>query len=149
LAPRPPARPIVAAIAPQIETMEQSKASRRRPTDLSAYEIALRAWSHAWEGNDKADRTLIDQSIREAKETLASDTSSVPALFAPAGTPPAIIDWLNKAAQQAFNAPDVRQRLEPGGGVLALGTPAALGAWVAADTERWARVIREAAIKLD
>ena len=75
-------RAIVAAIAPQIETMEQSKASRRRPTDLSAYEFALRAWFHAWEGNDKADRTLINQSIWEAKEALAIDTSSVLALQA-------------------------------------------------------------------
>jgi TolB-like protein len=75
-------RAIVAAIAPQIETMEQSKVGRRRPADLSAYEFALRAWSHAWEGNDKADRTLVDQSIREAKQALASDTSSVLALHA-------------------------------------------------------------------
>jgi TolB-like protein len=75
-------RAIVAAIAPQIETMEQSKAGRRRPADLSAYEFALRAWSHAWEGNDKADRTLVDQSIREAKQALAIDTSSVLALQA-------------------------------------------------------------------
>ena len=71
------------------------------------------------------------------------------ALFAPAGTPPTIIDQLNKAARDAFNAPDVRERLEPRGVVLVLGTPADLGAWVAADTERWAKVIREAGIKLE
>ena len=73
---------IVAAIAPQIESTEQSKATRRRPDNLSAYEIALRAWAHALEGQDKADRTLIDQSIREAKEALAIDPSSVLALHA-------------------------------------------------------------------
>jgi tripartite-type tricarboxylate transporter receptor subunit TctC len=71
------------------------------------------------------------------------------ALFAPAGTPTAIIDLLNKAGREAFNAPDVRQRLEPRGVVLVLGTPRELGAWVAADTERWAKVIREAGIKLE
>ena len=71
------------------------------------------------------------------------------ALFAPAGTPPAIIDLLNKAGREAFNAPDVRQRLEPRGVVLVLGTPAELGAHVAADTERWAKVIRDAGIKLE
>ena len=71
------------------------------------------------------------------------------ALFAPAGTPPAIVDLLNKAGRDAFNAPDVRQRLEPRGVVLVLGTPAELGAWVAADTGRWAKVIREAGIKLE
>ncbi|GEP54549.1 Bug family tripartite tricarboxylate transporter substrate binding protein [Reyranella soli] len=71
------------------------------------------------------------------------------ALFAPAGTPPAVIDILNKAGRDAFNAPDVRDKLEPRGVVLVLGTPAELGAWVAADTERWAKVIREAGIKLE
>jgi tripartite-type tricarboxylate transporter receptor subunit TctC len=71
------------------------------------------------------------------------------ALFAPAGTPTAVIDLLNKAGREAFNAPDVRQRLEPRGVVLVLGTPGELGAWVAADTERWAKVIREAGIKLE
>src|SRR4029453_15089894 len=69
--------------------------------------------------------------------------------FAPAGPPTAVIDLLNKAGREAFNAPDVRQRLEPRGVVLVLGTPGELGAWVAADTERWAKVIREAGIKLE
>ena len=71
------------------------------------------------------------------------------ALFAPAGTPPAVIDLLNKAGREAFNAPAVREKLEPRGVVLVLGSPAELGAWVAADTERWAKVIREAGIKLE
>jgi tripartite-type tricarboxylate transporter receptor subunit TctC len=71
------------------------------------------------------------------------------ALFAPAGTPTAIIDLLNRVGREAFNAPDVRERLEPRGVVLVLGTPAELGAWVAADTERWAKVIRDAGIKLE
>src|SRR4029078_5402888 len=48
--------------------------------NLSAYEIALRGWAHALEGNDKADGTLIDRSIQEAKEALAIDPRSVLAL---------------------------------------------------------------------
>ena len=73
---------IVAAIAPQIESTELSRASRRRPDNLSAYEIALRAWAHALEGLDKGDRTLLDSSIREAEEALAIDPNSVLALHA-------------------------------------------------------------------
>jgi TolB-like protein len=38
---------IVAAIAPEIESTEQSKAARRRPDNLIAHEIALRATAHA------------------------------------------------------------------------------------------------------
>src|SRR5262249_51921816 len=75
-------RAIVAAIAPQIEGTERLKASRPRPSNLSAYEIAVQAWAHAVDGRDKADRTLLDQSIREAKEALAIDPNSVRTLHA-------------------------------------------------------------------
>jgi adenylate cyclase len=73
---------IVAAIAPQIESTEQSKAARRRPDDLTAYEIGLLAWTHAWQGGARAmaDRTLLDQAIREAREALTIDPRSVLAL---------------------------------------------------------------------
>jgi len=71
---------IVAAIAPQIEATEESKAARRRPDDLSAYEIGLLAWAHAWQGYAAADRTLLDQAVREARDALAIDPRSVLAL---------------------------------------------------------------------
>src|SRR5262245_61265047 len=70
------------------------------------------------------------------------------ALFAPANTPPAIIDLLNREGRETFTSPDVRQQLEPRGVVLVLGTPAQLGDYVAADTARWRKVINEAGIKL-
>ncbi len=68
---------IVAAIAPQIELTEHSKAARRRPDDLSAYEMALLARAHAWQGHDTGDRALLEQAIREATEALAIDPGSV------------------------------------------------------------------------
>jgi tripartite-type tricarboxylate transporter receptor subunit TctC len=71
------------------------------------------------------------------------------ALFAPANTPTALIDLLNKEARDTFTLPDVRQQLEPRGVTLVLGTPQELGAFVAADTERWAKLIRDAGIKLE
>ena len=71
---------IVAVIAPQIESTEQSKAARRRPDNLSAYEIGLLAWAHAWQGYAAADRALLDQAIREARDALAIDPRSVLAL---------------------------------------------------------------------
>lgn len=77
---------IVAAIGPEIEATEQSKAARRRPDSLSAYEIALRATAHGFEALGKNDRTLIEQSIREAREALAIDPICVRALLALAGS---------------------------------------------------------------
>ena len=75
-------RAIVAAIAPQIEASERLKATRPRPSNLSAYEIAVQAWAHAGDGRYNADRTLLDQSVREAKEALAIDPNCVRALHA-------------------------------------------------------------------
>jgi adenylate cyclase len=73
---------IVAVIAPQIDSAEQSKATRRRPDNLSAYEIAVRAWVHGSEGVSKVDQTLLDQSILEARKALSIDPNSVLALRA-------------------------------------------------------------------
>lgn len=78
-------RAIVVAIAPRLETMEQSKATRRRPGNLTAYELALRATARLWEGQDKADRSLLELSIQEAKEALTIDPNNVRALQILAG----------------------------------------------------------------
>ena len=64
---------IVAAIAPHIETSEAERSHRYRPGDMSAYEIAMRAWSAAQVAFNAADRTARDEAIRIAREALAID----------------------------------------------------------------------------
>lgn len=76
------AQAIVGTIAPRVEASERSRVVRRRRDSPSAYEIALRAHAHAWEGQDKVDKTLLDLAIREAREALAIDPDSVRALHA-------------------------------------------------------------------
>jgi len=71
------------------------------------------------------------------------------ALFAPARTPRAVIDWWNRETRRVFSDPEARDRFVSQGATLPLGTPEALGAFVAADTQRWGRVIRTAGIKLE
>lgn len=71
------------------------------------------------------------------------------ALFAPARTPRAVIDWWNRETRRVFSDPEARERFVSQGATLPLGTPEALGAFVAADTQRWGRVIRSAGIKLE
>jgi tripartite-type tricarboxylate transporter receptor subunit TctC len=71
------------------------------------------------------------------------------ALFAPAGTQRTVIDWWNRETRRVFSEPDARERFVSQGATLPLGTPEALGAFVAADTQRWGRVIRTAGIKLE
>jgi len=75
-------RAIVGAIAPEIESIEQSRAARRHPSNLTAYEIALRSRAHAMEGYDKASRVLIDRAVQEAREALTIDPNCILALLA-------------------------------------------------------------------
>ena len=73
---------IVGAIAPQIEGAELTKVTRRRPGNMSAYEMALRAWAHAMEAGSTTDRAVAEKAIREAEEVLAIDPNSTVALMA-------------------------------------------------------------------
>jgi tripartite-type tricarboxylate transporter receptor subunit TctC len=68
-------------------------------------------------------------------------------LLFPAGTPPHIVEWLNREAKRALSAPDVRARLEDQGMTLYLGTPAEFADHIATETKRWGEVIRKAGIK--
>ena len=70
-------------------------------------------------------------------------------LFAPVGTPPGAVAWMNSEARKAFAASDVRERFAGQGAVLPLGPPEAFGAHVAAETERWGALIRRAGIKTE
>ena len=71
------------------------------------------------------------------------------ALFAPARTPRAVIEWWNRETRNAFADADARDRFVSQGATLPLGTPEALAAHVTAESQRWGRVIRTAGIKLE
>jgi tripartite-type tricarboxylate transporter receptor subunit TctC len=70
-------------------------------------------------------------------------------LLVAAGTPRAIVDWLNSEARKAFEAPEVRERLAAQNLTLPLGTPEDFAAHIAAETKRWGDVIRTAGIKME
>jgi tripartite-type tricarboxylate transporter receptor subunit TctC len=70
-------------------------------------------------------------------------------LVAPAGTPRAVIDWLNAEGRKAFSAPDVRERFLAQGILLPLGTPEQYGDFIAAEHKRWGEIIRSADIRLE
>ncbi len=75
-------RSIVRAIAPQILDAETEKIHRRRPEDLNAYEIAVRASAKAWESWSKSDKGLREAAIADAMAALAIDPRSTTALCA-------------------------------------------------------------------
>ena len=70
-------------------------------------------------------------------------------LFAPAGTPPGAIAWVNREARKAFESPQTSERFAGQGAMLPLGPPEAFGAHVAAETERWGALIRRAGIRME
>jgi tripartite-type tricarboxylate transporter receptor subunit TctC len=70
-------------------------------------------------------------------------------LFAPAGTPPAAVAWMNAEARKAFAASEIRDRFAGQGALLPLGPPEDFGKHVAAETERWGALIRRAGIKVE
>lgn len=69
------------------------------------------------------------------------------ALYAPRGTPKAIIDQLNAEMAKIIAAPDTRARLLSLGYEPASGTPQQLADFGRAERERWGALIRAAGIK--
>ncbi|MBM3358013.1 MAG: tripartite tricarboxylate transporter substrate binding protein [Betaproteobacteria bacterium] len=67
-------------------------------------------------------------------------------LLAPAGTPRAFVERLNKEWVQVANGPDIRERLQKLGFDPRPGTPEQFTAFLKAETERWTRLIKEANI---
>ena len=69
-------------------------------------------------------------------------------LFAPAGTPPAIIARMNAAVTQALKDPAIVEKLAPTGTVLAPTTTAEFVVWLAKQRETMERTIKDANIVL-
>ena len=71
------------------------------------------------------------------------------AMFVPAKTPRAVVDKLNKALNTVVAEPAIREKLLAQGAEGVGGTPEALGATVAAELPKWAKLARDANIKAD
>jgi len=71
------------------------------------------------------------------------------AMFAPAGTPAAIVARANRDVNELLKEADVREVLAKQGLEPAGGTPDALGARVKRELANWTRVVRAARIKAD
>jgi tripartite-type tricarboxylate transporter receptor subunit TctC len=70
-------------------------------------------------------------------------------MSAPKGTPPAIIDRLNKEINAGLADPKIKARLAELGGMLTPGTPADFGKLVAGETDKWAKVIKTGGVALE
>ena len=70
-------------------------------------------------------------------------------MFAPAGTPPAIIAKLNAEIARALKEPDINERFLRAGMEPATSTPEELGEIVRTELETWGKVIREGNLKVE
>ena len=64
------------------------------------------------------------------------------ALLAPAKTPPAIVDRLNAALKTALESPEVKQKFESQAFESFITTPAEAGKYLAAEVQRFSRLIK-------
>lgn len=71
------------------------------------------------------------------------------ALFAPAGTPGAILEKLNTEVRKALSDPTTNERLVAAGLYPSASSPEQLRTLVRSDVERWGKVIKATGIKLD
>ncbi len=71
------------------------------------------------------------------------------ALFAPKGTPKAVVDRLNAEAVKALQDPTLQARLRDFSATVVGSTPETLAAHVKAELAKWEPVVREAGIQVD
>ena len=74
------------------------------------------------------------------------EASALFGMAAPKNTPKEIIDKLNSEVNAVLAEPDMRKRLVELGGDPVIGTPEAFGGLIAAETEKWKKVIEGAGI---
>lgn len=70
-------------------------------------------------------------------------------ISAPKGTPPEVIEILNKAVGEALKDPKLIARLAETGGIPKPMTPAEFGKLVADETEKWKKVVEFAGVSVD
>src|SRR5262245_5855783 len=97
-----------------------------------------------------AERSEILPGVPTVSEFLPGfEASKWFGVAAPRNTSPEIIDKLNKEINVALGEPDIKARLADLGAASLTGSPADFGRFIAAEAEKWSKVIRAANIKVD
>ena len=77
------------------------------------------------------------------------EASAWDGIFAPAGTPAAVVERLNAAIVQALDDPELAGLLRARGATPAAGSSAAFSQFIADSAQRWARAVRASGAKID
>ncbi|MDF3854003.1 Bug family tripartite tricarboxylate transporter substrate binding protein [Paracoccus pantotrophus] len=101
-------------------------------------------------GVTTAERAPSFPDIPAIAETLPGyETYTWNALFAPAGTPPEVVEALNKAALVAMADPAVAERMQEFSATIVASSPEELAEHVQAEMAKWEPVVRDANVSLD
>ncbi|MDO8440607.1 MAG: tripartite tricarboxylate transporter substrate binding protein [Polaromonas sp.] len=100
-------------------------------------------------GSGKRSAVLADVPTVAEAGVPGYDLTGWLAVFAPTGTPQAVVNKLNEEINRILVLPEVRERLLQTGLDPLAGSPAELGALVRNEIPKWARIIKEAGIKPD
>ena len=92
-------------------------------------------------------RGLAVTSLRRSETLPGFEVVAWFALFAPAGTPAAIVARLNAESNRALSLAEVREKIAAAGSDPIGGTSDELARFLASDIAKWTRVTREAGIK--
>jgi tripartite-type tricarboxylate transporter receptor subunit TctC len=97
-----------------------------------------------------ATRSEALPEVPTVAETVPGyEASAFFGMAVPKGTPPEIVDKLNKEVNAALADANIKARLADLGGILIPGSPDDFGKVVADETEKWAKVIKAGGVALE
>jgi tripartite-type tricarboxylate transporter receptor subunit TctC len=109
------------------------------------------------QGKVRAISTWAPKRLPELPDVPTMSESGFPGLslsywtglWAPAGTPPAIIDKLNAATNTALRSPEMKASMENLGIEANIGSPQQFAAFVADERPKWAKIVEVSGVKID
>ncbi len=97
-----------------------------------------------------AARSAAAPDIPTVAETVPGfEATTWFAMFAPAGTPPAVVSRINAELKRVFALPDVGDKLKTLGLEPSISTPEELGRYQAAEIAKWSKVVKDSGAKAD
>jgi tripartite-type tricarboxylate transporter receptor subunit TctC len=95
-------------------------------------------------------RSSLYPDVPTVAETVAGyDATNWWGLIAPAGTPQAVISKLSLELEALLKSDDTKKRMESEGADIVRMTPAEFGRFIADETQKWAKVVKQAGIQAE
>lgn len=111
---------------------------------------------HIRSGKFRALAVTSSQRAAELPDVPTMTEAGVPmvvtawfGLFAPAGTPQAVIDRVHQVASALLKTPEIQKRFAELGGQAGGGTPAEFGAFVRQQVSDWRQIVETAKLSID